>query len=158
MTIGQLHLDESQPYIELFARHTKNAKSAQIPLHTDLARELREYIKRYPEKKAHSKLFDIPQNFIEVFNRDLVAAGIAREVIDEKNGKKRIDKTNAQGQTVDIHSLRHTFATMLSRNGVAPRIAQELLRHSDIRLTMNTYTHLGLADTAGAVAGLPGVW
>jgi len=29
------------------------------------------------------------------------------------------------------------------------------LRHSDIRLTMNTYTQLDLADTAGAVAALP---
>jgi hypothetical protein len=31
------------------------------------------------------------------------------------------------------------------------------MRHSDIRLTMNTYTHLDLADTAVAMAGLPGV-
>jgi len=29
------------------------------------------------------------------------------------------------------------------------------MRHSDIRLTMHTYTDLDLADTAGAVAGLP---
>jgi len=29
------------------------------------------------------------------------------------------------------------------------------MRHSDIRLTMNTYTHLDLADTASAVATLP---
>lgn len=29
------------------------------------------------------------------------------------------------------------------------------LLHSDIRLMMNTYTQLDLADTAGAVAALP---
>ena len=34
-------------------------------------------------------------------------------------------------------------------------LAQELMRHSDIRLTMNVYTHLHLADTAGAVEALP---
>jgi len=56
---------------------------------------------------------------------------------------------------VDVHSLRHTFATLLARNGVMPATAQRLMRHSDIRLTMNTYTHLDLADTAGAVAALP---
>jgi integrase len=56
---------------------------------------------------------------------------------------------------VDVHSLRHTFATLLARNGVTPSVAQKLMRHSDIRLTMNTYTHLDLADTAGAVAALP---
>jgi integrase len=54
-----------------------------------------------------------------------------------------------------VHCLRHTFATLLARNGVSPSIAQKLMRHSDIRLTMNTYTHLDLADTAGAVASLP---
>ncbi len=31
------------------------------------------------------------------------------------------------------------------------------MRHSDIRLTMNIYTHLDLSDTAGAVAALPAV-
>jgi hypothetical protein len=40
---------------------------------------------------------------------------------------------------------------------VTPSVAQKLVRHSDTRLTMNTYTHLELADTTGAVAGLLGV-
>jgi len=40
---------------------------------------------------------------------------------------------------------------------VVPRMAQELMRHSDIRLTMNTYTHLQLIDTAGAVERLPSI-
>ena len=61
------------------------------------------------------------------------------------------------GRTVDVHCLRHTFATLLARNGVSPSVAQRLMRHSDIRLTMNTYTHLDLADTAGAVAALPAI-
>ena len=42
-----------------------------------------------------------------------------------------------------------------TRSGVSPSVAQKLMRHSDIRLTMNTYTHLDLADTASAVAALP---
>jgi len=46
-------------------------------------------------------------------------------------------------------------AALLARDGVSPGVAQKLMRHSDIRLTMNTYTHLGLADTAIAVAALP---
>ncbi len=58
---------------------------------------------------------------------------------------------------VAIHCLRHTFATLLARSGVSPSVAQKLMRHSDIRLTMNIYTHLDLSDTAGAVAALPAV-
>lgn len=58
---------------------------------------------------------------------------------------------------MDVHYLRHTFATLLARNGVSPGVAQKLMRHGDIRLTMNTCTHLELADTAGAVAALPAI-
>ena len=47
--------------------------------------------------------------------------------------------------------------TMLSRAGVAPRMAQELLRHSDIRLTMNTYTKLKLEGLSNAVNALPDI-
>jgi integrase len=56
---------------------------------------------------------------------------------------------------MDVHGLRHTSAILLARNRDSPGVAQKLMRHSDIRLTINTYTHLGLADTAGAVAALP---
>ena len=86
-------------------------------------------------------LFNAGRNFLRTFNLDLAAAGIA--------------KRDAHGRTVDVHCLRHTFATLLARNGVSPSVAQKLMRHSDIRLTMNTYTHLDLADTASAVAALP---
>jgi len=34
---------------------------------------------------------------------------------------------------------------------------QELARHSDIRLTMNLYTHIGLEDKARAIGKLPSV-
>ena len=66
-----------------------------------------------------------------------------------------IPKKADPGRTVDLHALRHTFAALLTPNGVSPSVAQKLMRHSDIRLTMNTYTHLELADAAGAVAALP---
>jgi integrase len=42
---------------------------------------------------------------------------------------------------VNFHSLRHGFATALARQGVHPRVAQQLLGHSDPRLTMAIYSH-----------------
>jgi hypothetical protein len=47
------------------------------------------------------------------------------------------------------------FITNLTRSGVAPKTAQLLARHSDINLTMNTYTMLGVRDQASAVESLP---
>lgn len=50
-----------------------------------------------------------------------------------------------------------TFITNLARAGVSPKAAQLLARHSDINLTMNTYTMLGIMDQAAAVEELPAV-
>jgi len=40
-----------------------------------------------------------------------------------------------------FHSLRHTHATMLIEQGVSPKTVQERLGHSDIKTTLQTYTH-----------------
>jgi len=89
-----------------------------------------------------------------ILDRDLVAAGIARRV-KGKNGRWWIDKRDADRRTVDVHALRHTTATYLAKAGVAPRTAQTIMRHSDIRLTLGTYTDPKLLDTAAALDALP---
>ena len=41
-----------------------------------------------------------------------------------------------------VHDLRHTCATLLLSRGVHPKIVQQLLGHSQISLTMDTYSHV----------------
>ena len=41
-----------------------------------------------------------------------------------------------------FHSLRHTFATKLFENKVPLKTVSELLGHSSIEITTNTYTHV----------------
>ncbi|MEO8596739.1 MAG: site-specific integrase [Candidatus Solibacter sp.] len=43
---------------------------------------------------------------------------------------------------IRIHDLRHTAATLLLSQGVHPRVVMELLGHSQIAITMNTYSHV----------------
>ena len=38
--------------------------------------------------------------------------------------------------------FRHTFATMLLENGVNPRVVQRIMGHSDIGMTLGTYSHV----------------
>ena len=45
--------------------------------------------------------------------------------------------------------------THLAKAGVAPRVAQSLMRHSKLELTMKTYTDPKLLDTVGALEALP---
>lgn len=57
--------------------------------------------------------------------------------------------------TRNVHALRHSFGTHLSKAGLAPRTAQVATRRGKIDLTMNTYTAPRLLDIAGAVEPLP---
>lgn len=44
------------------------------------------------------------------------------------------------------HVCRHTFCSNMAKSGMNPKTLQYLMGHSDIGVTLNTYTHLGLQD------------
>ena len=43
---------------------------------------------------------------------------------------------------VRLHDLRHTAASLMLAQGVAPRTIMEVLGHSQISTTMNSYAHV----------------
>jgi site-specific recombinase XerD len=44
------------------------------------------------------------------------------------------------GKTIGWHSFRHSLATNLRSMGVDVKVAQELLRHANSRITLDLYT------------------
>jgi integrase len=52
---------------------------------------------------------------------------------------------------IRFHDLRHTCATLLSKN-VHPKIVQEMLGHATVAITLDTYSHIlpGMGDQAAA--------
>jgi len=157
IALADTHVDATPPYLTLRVENEKARRGARQPLSDDLAAAIREYLQtrlrheQYLARDAgdpvpmalalHAPL--VPAPTLRAFDKDIEAAGIA--------------KKDEWGRTVDLHCLRHTFGTLLAQSGVAPRTAQELMRHSDIRLTTNIYQHLALADTAPAVNRLPSI-
>jgi integrase len=157
LTVVQLQLDEAVPFIALAAADEKNREGNDIPLRDDLAADLRDWLAdklTWLQEEAltsgapiparlppDSPVFDVPHKLCKILNRDLRLAGIP----------KRDDR----GWVLDVHALRHTFGTMLSKGGIAPRTAQAAMRHSKIDLTMNVYTDPALLDVRGALDALP---
>ncbi len=43
---------------------------------------------------------------------------------------------------IRFHDLRHTAATLMLQQNIHPKVVQERLGHSDISLTLNTYSHV----------------
>lgn len=54
-----------------------------------------------------------------------------------------------------FRDFRHTFATLMFDRGAHPKVVQEMMGHSSIKITMDTYSHYipGMDDGAGEMLG-----
>jgi hypothetical protein len=60
-----------------------------------------------------------------------------------RNLRRRSDECHDAGLPQRrFHDLRHSCATLLLVQGVSPRVVIDVLGHSQIGLTMNTYSHV----------------
>jgi len=157
ITVGQTELDAERPFLHLRASDAKNRKEARVPLRQDVAEALRLWllerlaICQEAARKAGKPipgalhpgeaLLCVPKALYKIFSRDLAFAGI-----------QKVDET---GRTLDVHCLRMSLSTYLLKAGVAPRVVQAAMRHSDIRLTTVVYTDESLLPVAEAVEVLP---
>lgn len=78
------------------------------------------------------------------YNNDYVMANSDTGVITYRN-LHRVLANILKDNSIEhgsLHTLRHTFATRLFKNGVDVKIISELLGHSDISITYDIYTHV----------------
>jgi integrase len=137
---SDLNLEGKTPFVLVRASTAKNRKSAAIPLHPELVASLRFY--QQSQKTLSGPVFpSMPTD--KTFNGDLMRCGI--------------EKHDCDGRKIDFHALRVTFATLLNLQGVAPRSAMELMRHSDMRLTHKVYTDVSALPLVEDVGKLPWV-
>ena len=133
LTVGQLHLDGPSPHLVLRAADDKNRQGSHSPIRRDLVEDLRQWLHDKQSRLVadsgafagplslrlppDTSLFTVPAGLVKILDRDLVLAGIARKAKDPMTGKIQIDKRDTRGWTIDVHALRHTFGTLLSRGG-----------------------------------------
>ncbi len=132
-------IDEQPARIVCDAGYAKNGKLADQPIPETLAAALRPWLAGKPPRVP--VFGNLPQRTGLMLAIDLQRCGIAP--VDES------------GRVVDLHSLRHGYITSLAKAGTPIKTLQTLARHSDPRLTLNTYTHATLFDTGKAVESLP---
>jgi integrase/recombinase XerC len=134
---ADVDMDANEPTVTVRASVSKSRTQAELPLLPDVATALR--AAKPTAALPSARVFRVVPS-IRRFHDDLKAAKVNNDGLD--------------GRKLDFHALRATFATRLARAGVAPQIAKRLLRHSDVKVTMQHYTKLELADLSSAVAKL----
>jgi len=142
LTPKSFDFSSSVPSVALHASESKRRKQDRLPLPKDLAMLFKAYVMEMkPDKPIWPGSWW--RKSAEMIKKDMKDAGLS--IADD------------QGRTFDFHGQRTTFITELSRAGILPVIAQKLARHSNINLTMGTYTSMELGELSSAVELLPGL-
>jgi integrase len=130
--------DFTNNIVTIPASAAKNKKAASVPIKEETASALKQLLST---KMPTVKALYLPYTAINMLRPDLEAA--------------KIDYQDAAGRYIDFHSLRHTTGTLLAAAGVHPKVAQSILRHSDVNLTLNFYTHVLTGQEKTAIEALP---
>jgi integrase len=71
---------------------------------------------------------------------DTQGGPLRRSHFHERTFKPLLDEAGLPA--IRFHDLRHTSATLLLSAGVHPKVVQERLGHSQISVTLDTYSHV----------------
>ena len=127
-----------------------------------------------PKTRASVRIIKVPTIVMDTLNDwkahiDEACPGHSGFVFCTRTGEMRtyaglrsafrrfLKKHSLNVEGLHLVSFRHTFATMLLENGVNPRVVQRLMGHTDIGMTLGTYSHVmqevfdEVADVLGCI-------
>ncbi|MCM1333785.1 MAG: site-specific integrase [Bacteroides sp.] len=141
----QLQRTSKMEYVIEFTK--TNAGTRKIPITEDVARCFQAIIEDR-EKPKVEKLVCGYCGFLYYDEKGmpLVAMHWEHRFNNMVNRYNEIYKL--QMPNITPHVCRHTYCSNQAKAGMNPKTLQYLMGHSDIGVTLNTYTHLGLEDAA----------
>ena len=163
-------LDDDPPTATMAAGFSKHRRQDTQILHPEVVTRLKAWLVTKPRlghgrpacSRYRSGPGGIERKTEKMMRLDLETARKAwieeAETPEEQKARTESDFLKYQdsnGLFADFHANRHLFITNLERAGLSPKMAQTLARHSDVRLTLDIYTHVGLHDQTAAIASLP---
>lgn len=102
--------------------------------------------------KAGHRIIPLSQKALDALENLQKLNGDEEYILSNSNGNvinpRNFDRmfrnilTQCNIRLCGVHILRHTFASMLFKKGIDAKIVSELLGHSDVTITYNTYIHL----------------
>lgn len=148
LTMDILNVKQSLGRVKVFDKNAKaksklafgepktkaGKKTIAVPSYvTELLKEHRE--KQLEESKAFDGIFN-------EFN--LIFCSVTGTPIDSKNFDRTFKRLLKEAwlEIINLHALRHTYATNLLEANEHPKVVKELLGHSTISTTLDIYSHV----------------
>lgn len=122
-----------------------SAGTRKIPVTEDVAKCFQAIIEDR-EKPKVEKVVDGYTGFLFLDDKGLPLVAMHWEHRFNHMVKRYNDIYRVQMPNITPHVCRHTYCSNMAKSGMNPKTLQYLMGHSDIGVTLNTYTHLGLED------------
>ena len=132
----------------LVIQETKtHAGTRKIPMTEDVEKCFRAIIEDRPTPKIE-RMVDGYSGFLFLDKNCLPEVAMHWEHRFNHMVKRYNDIYRVQMPNITPHVCRHTYCSNQAKAGMNPKTLQYLMGHSEIGVTLNTYTHLGLEDAA----------
>lgn len=145
-TIDVNHQLQRTSKMEYVIEPTKtNAGTRVLPMTEDVYECVKRIIENRPKPKAEP-IIDGRTVFLYLDKNGRPMVALHWEKYFQHICQKYNKIYKVQMPKVTPHVCRHTYCSNMAKSGMNPKILQYLMGHSDIGVTLNTYTHLKLED------------
>lgn len=127
-----------------------NAGTRRLPI-TDEVAECFQAILEDREKPAVERIIDGYSDFLFYDKDGMPLVAMHWEHRFKHMVTRYNDIFRIQLPSITPHVCRHTYCSNMARSGMNPKTLQYLMGHSEIGVTLNTYTHLGLEDAVNEI-------
>lgn len=117
----------------------------RIPMTEEVAEAFKRIISNRPKPKIEP-MIDGYTGFLFLDKNEMPMVALHWEKYFQFAVEKHNKIFKIQLPKITPHICRHTYCSNMAKSGMNPKTLQYLMGHSDIGVTLNTYTHLGEED------------
>lgn len=156
LTVNDIEFDKQRIKIDHQLQRTRNMEyeiltpktekgERYVPMKEDVA----DCFRRVIQNRKHPKIepmIDGYSGFLFLDKNDMPMVALHWEKYFQHIREKYNSIYKVQMPCITPHVCRHTFCSNMAKSGMNPKTLQYVMGHSDIGVTLNTYTHLQFED------------
>lgn len=133
-----------------------NAGTRVIPMTNEVTEMFRAIIEDRPDYKVE-KVVDGYTGFLFLDKDGMPLVAMHWEHRFNHMVSRYNEIYKVQIPNITPHVCRHTYCSNMAKSGMNPKTLQYLMGHSDIAVTLNVYTHVGLEDAEKGLRKMQGL-
>ena len=156
LTINDIEFDKERIKVDHQLQRTRNMKyeiltpktekgERYVPMQKDVADCFRTIIQNRKHPKIEP-MIDGYSGFLFLDKNDMPMVALHWEKYFQHIREKYNSIYKVQMPCITPYVCRHTFCSNMAKSGMNPKTLQYIMGHSDIGVTLNTYTHLQFED------------